>query len=171
MVLVWFYKILGMIAIWAIQVLVFNQIHILGCITPLISVYILSLFPKNTPRSALLVWAFAFGILIDLFSGTPGVVSASMTLAAFFQPLLLKLFVSKDDPEDLTPSIRSMGKWKYFQYLLLITMLHHISFFLLEAFSFFNWETLLTSMGGSIALSLLIMMILEFVRNPKKQKN
>lgn len=171
MVLVWFYKVLWMIALWAIQVLVFNQIHILGCITPLISVYFLLLFPKNTSRSTLLVWGFTAGILIDLFSGTPGVVSASMTLAAFFLPPLLKLLISKDAPEDLVPSIRSMGKWKFFQLLFLITLLHHISFFLLEAFSFFNWQVLLTSMGGSIALSLLLMMTLEFARNPKKQKN
>lgn len=171
MVLVWFYKVLWIIALWAIQVLVFNQIHILGCITPLISVYFLLLFPKNISRSALLVWGFAAGILIDLFSGTPGVVSASMTLTAFFLPSLLKLFVSKDAPEDLVPSIRSMGKWKFFQLLFLATLLHHIAFFLLEAFSFFNWKVLLTGMGGSIALSLLLMMTLEFARNPKKQKN
>lgn len=171
MVLVWFYKILWMIALWAIQVLVFNQIHILGCITPLISVYFLLLFPKNTSRSILLLWGFIAGILIDVFSGTPGVVSASMTLAAFFLPPLLKLLVSKDTPEDLVPSIRSMGKWKFFQLLFLLTLLHHVTFFLLEAFSFFNWEVLLISMGGSIALSLLLMMTLEFARNPKKQKN
>ena len=160
-----------MIALWAIQVLVFNQIHILGCITPLISVYFLLLFPKNTSRSTLLVWGFTAGMLIDLFSGTPGVVSASMTLTAFFLPPLLKLFVSKDAPEDLVPSTRSMGKWKFFQLLFLTTLLHHISFFLLEAFSFFNWKVLLTSMGGSIGLSLLLMMTLEITRNPQKQKN
>lgn len=171
MVFVWLYKILWLIAIWAIQVLVFNQIHILGCITPLISVYFLSLFPKNTPRSMLLLWGFTAGMLTDLFSGTPGVVSASMTLAAFFQPVLLKLLVSKDAPEDLVPSIRSLGKWKYFQFLLMLTLLHHITFFLLESFSFFNWQTLLISMGGSIVLSLILMMTLELVRNPKKQKS
>ena len=160
-----------MIALWAIQVLVFNQIHISGCITPIISVYFLLLFPKNISLSALLLWAFVAGMLIDIFSGTPGVVSASMTLSALCLPPLLKLLVSKEAPEDLTPSIRSMGKWKFFQLLFLLTLLHHISFFLLEAFSFFNWKILLISMGGSIALSLLLMMTLEFVRNPKKQKN
>ena len=64
-----------------------------------------------------------------------------------------------------------MGKWKFFQLLFLLTLLHHVTFFLLEAFSFFNWEVLLISMGGSIVLSLLLMMTLEFARNPKKQKN
>lgn len=158
-----------MTALWGIQVLVFNQIHFWGCVTPIISVYFLSLFKKDTPRSALLLWAFTLGILIDLFSGTPGVVSASMTLSAFLQPWLLKLFLSKDAPEDMVPSIQMMGKWKYFQFMFLLTIVHHTTFFLLEAFSFFNWEVLLFSMGGSIILSLLLIMILEVARNPKKQ--
>ena len=42
----------------ALQVLVFNHIHIAGYATPLPYVYFLLILPSDTPRSALLMWGF-----------------------------------------------------------------------------------------------------------------
>lgn len=170
MVLVGFHRLLWMLSIWAIQTLVFNQIHLFGCITPIVTVYFLTIFPRNTPRYALLIWAFFMGLLVDLFSGIPGVLSASMTLCAMIQPNLLKFLLSKDSPEEDAPSAHNLGNRKFAQYLIIITCIHHLSFFLLEAFSFLNLPVLITAITGSISLSLIIMGAFEYARKPRKKK-
>lgn len=157
--------------LWALQVFVFNRIHLWGCITPMVAVYIVTLFPKNTSRNLLLIWAFCLGVALDFFSTTPGVASASLTATAFLQPWLLNRITTKDAPEDLVAGRLSLGGWRYFQYLLLITFFHHVLFFVLEAFSFFHYQDLLLSIGGSWLLTVPFLWAFDCLRINRKKEH
>ena len=73
---------LMLIVFCLVQVMVLNRIHVFNCATPLLYVYFAIMFPRSYPKWAIMLWCFALGVVIDAFSNTPGVASASMTLVA-----------------------------------------------------------------------------------------
>ena len=114
--------------------------------------------------------AFGLGLLFWSGAGTPGVASASLTATAFLQPWLLNRITTKDAPEDLVAGRRTLGSWRYFQYLSLVTFFHHCLFFTLEAFSFFHYRDLLLSILGSWLLSMPFLWAFEYMRRVKKKE-
>ena len=86
-------RLLVFVALCLTQALVFNHIHLLGYATILLYVYFVVMFPRNYPRWANLLWSFFMGLCIDMFTNTPGMTTASLTLVGFLQPYLLEAFV------------------------------------------------------------------------------
>lgn len=66
-----------------VQALVLNHIHLFGCATPLLYIYFIMLFRRNTQPWIILVSSFLLGLCIDTFSNTPGVSSGAAT---FWEP-------------------------------------------------------------------------------------
>lgn len=149
------------IVLLLVQVLVFNHIHLFGYATPLLYVYFVLPARRGFPKWALLLWAFLLGLSVDIFSNTPGLAAASMTLVALIQPYLLELFVPRDSPDDLKPSFRSLGAAKYMFYTFILMFVYSVVFFSLEIFSFFNWLQWLASAGGSMLLTLVLVWVIE----------
>lgn len=147
-----------------IQVLVLNQIHLFGFITPLFYIYFVITFEYNYPRWAILLWSFAMGVVIDSFTNTPGVAAASLTIMGFIQPYVLSPFVTIDAPDGFVPTIRSLGPSRYFYYSLIMVFAYHILFFSIEMFSFFNIIYWLECIGGSALLTLLLILFVENMR-------
>jgi len=149
------------------QVMVCNHVHLFGYATPMIYTLFFCYLPLNANRVGTLLWAFLLGLLIDTFTGTPGQASGSMVFTAMVQWPLLQAMVPKESVEDLVPSFRTLGRSKHFYYLLLLTLVQHTTFFILEAFSYFHINDLLLSLGSSIVLSMIIMVTLESMRDRK----
>ena len=112
-----------------------------------------------------MLWAFAMGLVIDMFSNTPGEAAASLTLAAFVQWPLLQGIAPKESVENMVPSYTTMGKWNHIRYILLLTVVHHAAFFILESFSFYRFDRLLLVFLTSLLLSLVVMLTLESLRH------
>ena len=167
MVQSFFTRLLWVVVLLLLQVLVFNHIHLLGYVTPVIYVYILCLQPLDTPRYAWLLWGFFTGLAADLFSGTPGVGAASMTLTAMCAPVLLHLMVPKDSVEDMVPDYYTLGRWKFVWYVLLLVLLQQAMFLVLEIFSFFNVLDMLYTYLGSSALTIVFILVLANMRGRK----
>ena len=144
-----------------LQVLVLNHIHLLGFATPLLYVDFAISFRRNYPKWGILVWCFMLGLVIDIFSNTPGVTAGSMTLLALLQPYLLNPFIPRDSTDDLQPTIRTLGVSKFITYVIVCVAIYTLSFFALEAFSFFNWEQWLLTVGGSLALTVVFVLVVE----------
>jgi rod shape-determining protein MreD len=146
------------------QVLVLNNIHLFGFATPLLLVYIIIVMPANAPRWVSLTSAFLMGIISDMFSNTPGVAAASLTATAFLQPTLLKLMLSREAPENLTPAISTMGRTKFISFSLILVLLYCLMFFALEEFSFFHLTQWAQFVGGSTILTLMLLLTIENFR-------
>lgn len=146
------------------QVLVLGHIHLFDCATPLLFVYFALRTRRGVPRWATLLWSFLLGLAVDMFTNTPGVAAASMTLVAFVQPYLLELFVSRDSAEDLLPSVSALGVGKYAAYSLILIFLFCLTFFSLEAFNFYNWPQWLACVGGSTTLTYVLVFAVDNLR-------
>ena len=142
---------LGVFAVLCLaQAFVFNRIHLFGCATPLIYIYMIIKLERNYPKWGILLWSFALGVTVDALSNTPGVAAASLTL--------IELFVQRDAAENLMPSLKTLGYGKFSFFAAMLTLLYCIVFFTLETFSFFNFSQWVAQVLGSAIISLVIIL-------------
>lgn len=160
-------EILWLVVLVLVQALVLNRVHILGYATPLPYIYLVLKFHAGSSRDANLIWAFILGLLVDIFSNTPGLASASTVLLAMFQPFFLKLFSIKEDNAETDPSAREMGNGAFIRYVVTCVLFHHIAFYLLDSFSFFHWSDVLINIGGSAVFTSLLIFALEGISSKK----
>lgn len=146
------------------QVLVFNHVWLLGYATVFVFVYFVIQFPRNYPRWASLLWAFFFGLCVDLFANTAGMTSAALTLTAFVQPPLLELFVPRDAPETMKTSVSTLGYGRFLALSSILVLLFCLLFFTLEAFTFFHWQQWIFNVVGTSLLTIVFLMALETIR-------
>jgi len=147
-----------------VQALVFNHIHLFGCATILLYVYFVVMLPRNYPRWAGLLWSFALGLSVDMFTNTPGMAAAALTLTGFLQPYLLQLFLPREAPENLKSAASSLGFTKFLTMAFILVFIHCLVFFTIESFGFFNWQQWALNIVGTTLLTVLLIMTLESFR-------
>ena len=151
-----------------VQVLILDKVHPWGYGAPLLCPLIIITLPLGTSRIEALLWGFGIGFVADIFAGTSGISSAALTFIAFVQPSLLELMAPRDADEQLHPSFSAMGRWNYLQFIFLLLLLHHVIYFALEGFSYFLLTDVAISMCVSYIASLVLILLVERVRNPQK---
>lgn len=167
MTLSFFNRLLWAVVLIILQAFIFNQVCLFGYATPILYVYILCLQPLNTPRYVWLLWGFGVGLLADLFSASPGLGAASMTITAMVAPVMLQLFAPKDSVEDMTPGFAELGRWKYIWFVTSVVFVHQASYVMLEFFSFFRVMDMVLVFLSGTAFTILLLLLLEKVRKAK----
>lgn len=150
-----------------VQVLLLNNICLFGLATPFIYIYFILALDREVDRNALMAVAFALGLLVDVFSNTPGVNAGASVLVAFLRPSLLRLFAPREEFENFEPGISVMGVWPFVRYAVVVVLLHHTALFFLEAFSFAHIAFLLLRILCSTVLTVLLVMAIEFIRHKR----
>jgi rod shape-determining protein MreD len=159
-----FRNIVFFIILVVVQTLVLNHIRLFGCATPLLYVYFVLPTRRDTPRWQTLLWSFAIGLAVDVFSNTPGVGAASMTLLGLLQPYLLTLFVPRDSADDLRPSFATLGTSKYVSYTIFMVLVYCLTFFTLEAFNMYNILQWAVTVAACTALTTVLILVIEKLR-------
>ena len=78
-----------------IQALILNNIHFLRIATPFLYLYFIIKMPVGTSRDLVVLFSFLIGLVIDMFSNTPGMHAAACTLAGFIrEPMFDPLFLA-----------------------------------------------------------------------------
>ena len=152
------------VALFVAQVLILNHVHLLGVGTPLPYVYFAITFRRNFPKWLVLVSCFLLGLLIDVFSNTPGLAASTMTLVALAQTYLIELVAPRDSAEDLEASAKVLGLTKFVTLSALLTLLYCLVFFALEAFNFFDVLLWLARSVISFVLTMVLILAVESVR-------
>ena len=144
-----------------IQVLILNNIHYLRIATPFLYLYFLLKLPVGISKSSILLISFATGLVIDVFSNTPGMHAAACTFVGFFRAGLIRLFIGKDLLEGAYPSYAVFGIGGFFRYVTSFVLLHHITLFLVESLTLFDPLYLVLRIFSSTLLSVLLIAIVE----------
>ena len=152
------------VALLLAQVLVLNHVWLMNVATPLLYVYFAITFPRNTEKGEVLVWCFILGLLVDIFSNTPGLAAGSLTLIGMIQTYLVELFVPRDSAENLDVSAATLGWGKFSMLSSILILIYCLLFFILEAFNFFDWQLWLLRAVCSAALSMGLMLAIESLR-------
>lgn len=150
-----------------VQVLLFNNISLFGLATPFVYVYFLLVLDRDIDHNMLMLVAFFLGLVIDIFSNTPGVNAGASVLITFIRPGILRLFSPRGEYENFEPGIYTLGVGAFVRYAIILVLLHHTALFFLEVFSLVNVGYLLLRILCSTLLTMMLVMAIEYVRHKR----
>ncbi len=126
--------------------------------------------PLNTSIVTQLLLSFGMGLTIDIFFDTGGLHAAAAVMLGFLRPWVLRLLTPRDgyDSGD-TVNVHQMG-WQWFSvYLLLLVLLHHVVFFVLELGSFRHFGLTLAKLLVSALFTSLALLIVQLLFFPVRR--
>jgi rod shape-determining protein MreD len=126
------------------------------------------LLPIEIPAWLLLIISFFTGLIIDLFSGSPGMHTSATVLAGFIRPYVLRIISPRDGYEPGSdPSMVIYGFRWFLIYTLIIVLFHHTALFYLEVFRFTDFFRTLLRVLLSTLFSGTFILLLEYIRRGK----
>lgn len=123
------------LALILVQVLVLDHLDVAnGYMVPQLYVLFLLMLPVAMPAWGQLFAGFGTGLVMDLFSGTPGLhTSACLVLCQARVPLLRMLAPRGGYEFGRRPSLHDMGAAWFFAHAGVLVLLHHLWLFIAEA--------------------------------------
>jgi rod shape-determining protein MreD len=150
------------------QVLLFNNIQFSGYINPYVYVMFILLLPVEIPAWLLLLLSFGTGLIMDFFSGSPGMHSSATVFAGFARPYILRIISPRDGYEPhVEPSMVIYGFRWFLIYTLLVVLVHHTILFYLEVFRVTDFFRTLLRIILSSVFSITFILLVEFYRKGK----
>ena len=158
------------------QVYVLDKIRLHQMVTPYIYFMFILWLPFNINRTWLMLIAFFLGFALDGFRHHPGFHAAACVLIAYARPFLINLMIPQEGAETNyeEPSFKSMGGMlPYLIYAGVLSFLHNVWLFFLEAWQFGDIWYFLVKTFLSTAISVLLVLITEllFTRKQKFRTN
>ncbi len=148
-----------------LQVLLFDNIQFSGYINPFVYILLILLLPVEISAWLLLIICFFTGLIIDSFTGTPGMHTAASVLTGFVRPYILRLISPHDGYEPGSiPSMNIYGfRWFLF-YTVIIILIHHLALFYLEVFRLADFFRTLLRVLLSSLFSITFILLVEYYR-------
>ena len=154
----WIKQIGRYIVVMLLQVLLLDQLQLWGACHPYVYILCLLMMPITWPHSVSMVIGAAVGLVMDIFCNSLGVHTAACILLMFIRPYLIGVIVIDKDRLNEQISLRAIGMEALIKYVVILVLIHHLTVFLLAAWSwahigFVLLETLVSSL---ITISLII---------------
>ena len=151
--------------------LVCNKIVLWGIAMPVVFIYLILRLPVNLHDGWVLTIAFFTGLLLDIFSNTPGMNALACTIMAMMRRPVFNLFVSRENDMNIPiPSVDSMGVSDYFKYMATLVTGYCALIFIIQAFSLHNFVLTLARIAGSSVLSVIIIFGLDSLVSTRREK-
>lgn len=148
-----------------IQVFIFSNINFNGSICPYIYIIFILLYPPDRNRYVFLLLCFLLGLGVDIFEDTGGINAFSSVVLGFLSKYIIRMVSGTKffEVEEFRFSDFSMGQW--FFYTLIMVVIHHLTLFFMETFSFSNaLNTLLKAVYSSAFTIVFILFYLILFR-------
>lgn len=148
-----------------LQVLMFNNIQFSGYVNPYVYVLFILLLPVETAGWLLLTVSFFAGLLVDVFTGTPGMHAGASAAAAFVRPYILGAISPRDGYEpEAEPSMASYGFRWFIIYASVVVLIHHLFLFYLEVFRFDDFFRTFLRVIFSSLFTVVFIVLAEYFR-------
>lgn len=146
------------VLVMVLQVLLFNQLQLWGVCHPYIYVLCLLMMPITLPHSMDMLIGAVVGLIMDIFCNSIGIHTAACILLMFIRPYLLGVIVNDKDRLNEQISLRAVGMEAFAKYVVILVLMHHMTVFLLAAWSWTHIGFVLmeTLVSGIITISLII---------------
>lgn len=152
----------------AAQIIVFNNIGLLGYINPFPYILFIILYPVNGNKPLLIISSFLLGITMDLFCNSGGVHATSCLILAYARPYIFK-FAFGLSYEYKTVRINDVLTPERFSFLLVAVIIHQLVLFILEVFQLSSlWNILLRTLLGTL-FTLLMCIVLIYIFKPSQR--
>lgn len=148
-----------------LQVLMFNNIQFSGYVNPYVYIMFILLLPVEIPSWLLLILSFVTGMIIDFYSGSPGMHSTATVFAGFVRPFILRSNSPRDGYEPgAQPSMLTYGFRWFLLYAMAVILVHHTVLFYIEVFRFTDFFRTLLRVLLSSLFTLVFVLVFEFYR-------
>lgn len=151
-----------------LQLLLFNNIDLLGYLNPYPYVLFIILFPVNGNKTALLISSFFLGLLLDIFMNSGGVHATASLFLAYIRPSLFK-FSFGLSYEYQTVKIADRITPERISFLVLAIFIHHFVMFLLEFFRFSLYASVIGRTFLTTIFSFFICILIIYLIKPSKR--
>ena len=121
-----------------LQVLVLNNINFLGYINPYIYIAFVFSYPLKENRFSFLFFSFMLGLFVDFFSDSGGIHAFSTLFIAYIRLFFIKVYFRKLPVDYPFFTLKSESFGKVFNYIVTLTIIHHLIYFSFANFSFQN---------------------------------
>ena len=146
------------ILVMILQVLLFNQLQLWGACHPYIYILCLLMMPITLPHSVDMIIGAAVGLVMDVFCNSLGVHTAVCILLMYVRPYLIGVLVNDKDRLNEQISLRAIGMEALLKYVVILVVLHHLTVFLLAAWSWAHISfVLLETLVSSVITILLVL--------------
>lgn len=142
-----------------VQALIFNSIVLFHVAIPIVFIYFIIRLPINLKLPYLFTLAFFLGLVMDIFSDTPGVNAlACVIIAALKTPIFYAYMERDDNTSRISPCVSTMGFMEYCKYLLSFIVLYCLLVFSIEYFSYADVKDIVIMSASSAALTFVILL-------------
>lgn len=153
-----------LLLVLALQVLLFDHLHIGNWGVVMMYVLFLINLPVRIPRWAEMLIGLAVGLVMDMWHSSLGIHIAACVALSFARPLLLSQAVQDIERIKDNMSIQTIGRIEYTKCAVILTVLHHFIVFSLETWNIqFWWLVLLQTLVSSI-MTLCIILGYEYLK-------
>lgn len=146
------------IVVMLLQVLLFDQLQLLGVCHPYIYVLCLLMMPITLPHSADMIIGAVIGLVMDVFCNSLGIHTAACILLMFIRPYLIGVIVNDKDRLNEQISLRAIGMEAMIKYVIIMVVIHHLTVFTLGAWSWdhIGFVLLETLVSGLVTISVIM---------------
>lgn len=167
-----FRQILRFVLVILLQLVICNNVHLFGFITPALYIYALLLLPVEMPKSLQYIIGFFCGFIIDMFTHTLGVNAAASVIIMMLRPSLIRTLnghKSSENTENPIPGYKDFT-W-LLSYAILMSLAHQTCVVMLEVFSFNAFLHTLLAILGNTTLTAFLILCIEYIVFPTKRSN
>ena len=148
--------------IFLAQIIVFNNILIFGLSADIYIIFLL-IFPQNINKSVYYFLIFLYGIFLDSFSNSFGIITFSLLMSAYLRPYILDFSFGNFD-------MRKVGKvrdylinttiYQKLTYISLVIFSHNFVLYFVEIFSIYKLDLILRNATISSLISVTLILII-----------
>lgn len=161
------YFVFVFIALVLLQVLILNNILLLDHINPYVYIAFIFIYPFKTNRFPIISLGFLLGFFVDIFSDSGGIHAFATTTIAFLRPYFFQLIFKKTALDYEFFALRREAFGKIFNFVAILTLIHHFIMFGLLNFSFHNFTYVLSNTFLSGIFTLIIYFLGSFILRSK----
>ena len=161
------YYIFLFIALVFLQVFVLNNILLFGYINPYIYIAFVFFYPLKKERFLFLTLAFLLGLTIDIFSDSGGINAFATLFIAFIRLFFIRLIFKKTEIDYPLFKIHDEAFGKVFNYVVILTLIHHFILFSLASFSFSNITEIIVNTIFSSVFTLVLFFLGSYIFSKK----
>ena len=126
------------------------------------------LLPFQTPHWLLILLGFIMGLAVDLFTNTPGINSFALTTVAFLRPYICQAIVPRGGYDiNQSPNKHTFGIEWFVKYSAILLLICIFIYFLMSYLTFSKILPTLLFTTTSFILSYIILILTQYIFNPK----
>lgn len=150
-----------------LQVFILNNILFLGYVNPYIYIAFVFFYPLKKERTLFLFLAFLLGLTIDVFSDSGGINAFATLFIAYIRLFFVRLIFKKTEVDYPLFSLQQEAFGKVFNYVVILTVIHHFILFSLANFSLSNFLEIITNTVFSSIFTLVLFFLGTYIFSKK----